>query len=182
MGLSRYLKLGRIKINPIDRYIEIGEKDLIIPYDKISSSDWGQVYEKYVGQILEDEGYEVSYSGLDLGFFDRGIDLIAAKESNISFVQCKFTKQIISKSKIEWILFKASNKLYESYCDLNKKISFILIVNSKADNFSRKKSKRFELTFTPMTKVEYPMLQYFLDHNYIQDKVRLEFREIRMVI
>ena len=79
MGLSRYLKLGRIKINPIDRYIEIGEKDLIIPYDKISSSDWGQVYEKYVGQILEDEGYEVSYSGLDLGFFDRGIDLIAAK-------------------------------------------------------------------------------------------------------
>jgi len=182
MGLARHLKLGRVIINPIDQNIEIEGKDFIIPYDKISSSDWGQVYEKYVGQIFEDEGYEVSYNGLNYGFLDRGIDLIATKESSIAFIQCKFTKNIITKARIEWILYKASNKLYESYKELNKKISFILVVNSKEDNFSTKKHKGFKLTFTPMTKVEFPMLQYFLDHNYIQDKVRLEFKEIRMVI
>jgi hypothetical protein len=182
MGLARYLKLGRIKINSIDRCIVIGDSDVIIPYDKISPSDWGQVYEKYVGQTLEDEGYEVSYHGLERGFLDRGIDLIVTKESGISFIQCKFTRQLISKSRIEWILYKASNILYERYRHFGKKISFVLIVNSKKDNFSTIKPKGFHLAFTPVSSVEFPMLQYFLDHNYIQDKVRLECREIRMTI
>jgi Holliday junction resolvase-like predicted endonuclease len=182
MGISRYLKSGYLRINSKDRCLEFEGRKLVIPYSKISPSDWGFVYEKYVGQILEFEGYMVSYNGLDLSFFDQGIDLIAKRESNILFIQCKFSKQRITKSKIDWILYKASNKLYKEYNLLQNKISFLIIVNKKEDSFSRKIPKGFRMKFTADEKIEFPILQYFLDHNFIQNKVKLEFREIEMVI
>ena len=180
MGIAKYLKTGIVSVNAIERQIEIAEKRLILPYEKLKDSDWGQVYEKYVGQILENEGYDVKYNGLEKGMLDRGIDLIASKDNQLNFIQCKFTTGVISKNRIEWILYKASNVLYENYKKYNKSIYFTLIVKNKDKNFSKRKPKNFQLNFTDISKVEYPMLQYYLDHNYIQDKVKLEFREIEM--
>lgn len=181
MGIGKYLKAGRIIINKAEKQIEIADKQLILPYDKLKVSDWGYVYEKYVGQVLEDEGYEVNYHGLQKGFLDRGIDLIAIKDTQMNFVQCKYTRSAISKSQIEWILNKASNLLYEKYKKHNLKLYFILIVNKKDECFSKRKPKNFRLNFTDISKVEYPILQYFLDHNYVQDKIKLEVREIEMI-
>ena len=180
MGIAKILKSGRITLNSTDNQVEIDDGPTVIPYDEISSADWGQVYEKYVGQILEDEGYEVKYNGLEFGFLDKGIDLIAVNEECINFIQCKFTKNKISKSKIDWILYKASNKLFKSYKDYGKKILFTLVVNDINANFSKRIPKNFRLNFTNISQVEYPWLQYFLDHNHVQDKVKLQFIEIKM--
>ncbi|MCU7550418.1 restriction endonuclease [Chitinophagaceae bacterium LB-8] len=180
MGIVKYLKLGRINLNPIVRQVEIAGSQFVLPYDQISDSEWGYVYEKYVGQILEDEGYEVRYNGFN-GFFDNGIDLIAIKDGNINFIQCKFRNSVISKSAVEWILYKASNKLYEQYKLHHRKLFFTLIVNKKSVNFSKRKPKGFQLNFSDILKVEYPILQYYLDHNHIQNKITLQFREIEMV-
>ncbi|HSI75086.1 MAG TPA: hypothetical protein VK957_04310 [Lunatimonas sp.] len=85
MGIAKYLKVGRISVNPAKRQIEICHGQLILPYDKLTDSDWGSVYEKFVGQQLEDEGFDVIYNGLEKGMLDRGIDLIASKGySNIT--------------------------------------------------------------------------------------------------
>ena len=181
MGIAKYLKAGRIKIDAIEKKINIGEKPLVLSYNQLKDTDWGYVYEKYVGQILEDEGYDVKFNGLEFGFLDRGIDLIASKDNCIYFIQCKFSKGLISKSQIEWIFYKASRKLYENYKQHHKNIYFVLIVNNIDANFSQKKSKKFQLTFSDMSKVKYPILQYFLDHNHIQDKVKLQVREIEMI-
>lgn len=181
MGITKYLKAGRISINKAAKQIEIADKQLILPYDKLNDSDWGYVYEKYVGQVLQDEGYEVNYHGLQKGFSDRGIDLIAIKDNEMKFVQCKYTRSPISKSKLEWILYKASNLLYENYKSSNLKLYFVLIVNKKEECFSKRKSKNFRLNFTDISNVEYPILQYFLDHNYVQDKIKLEVRELEMI-
>lgn len=181
MGIAKYLKAGRIIINASERQIEISDKKIILSYDKLDNSDWGYVYEKYVGQILEEEGYDVTYNGLQKGFLDRGVDLIAQKGNQLNFIQCKYTRGTISKSRIEWILYKASSILFDNYKKLNKKLYFTLVVNKKDDCFSTLIPRNFRLNFTETTKVEYPMLQYFLDHNYVQDKVKLEFREIEMI-
>jgi len=181
MGIAKYLKAGAININTIERQIEIAEKTLILPYDKLKPEDWGYIYEKYVGQKLESEGFYVEYNGLEKGFLDRGIDLIAAKDNQLFFIQCKYSKGTISKSKIEWILYKASGILYDKFNEQNRKLVFMLVVNKKAINFSRRKPKNFQLNFTDVSKVEFPMLQYFLDHNYVQDKIRLACREIEMI-
>lgn len=67
MFISEYLKLGRLEINPNKKCLEIVGNTLTVPYEKITPSDWGLVFEKFVGQVLEDEGYEVIFNGLNKG-------------------------------------------------------------------------------------------------------------------
>jgi Holliday junction resolvase-like predicted endonuclease len=180
MGIAKFLKSGKIILNNLEKKIEIINQSNTLNYIEISSNEWGQVYEKYVGQQLEEEGYKVNYDGLNLGFLDKGIDLIAENENHINFIQCKFSKSKIGKSQIDWILFKASNNLKKQYKSSEKKLIFTLVVNDIETNFAKKSTSKFKLKFTDSSKIKHFWLQYFLDHNYIQDKVKLEFREINM--
>jgi hypothetical protein len=127
MGIAKYLKAGRIFINTSAKQIEIADKQLILPYHLLKDTDWGLVYEKFVGQILESEGFEVTYNGLEKGLLDRGIDLIASKDNQLNFIQCKYTIKPISKSRIDWILYNASSLLFEKHKLLKKKISLHLL-------------------------------------------------------
>jgi hypothetical protein len=82
-GLGRRLRSGRMTIDAINKIIQIYSNDSLIDhlgYDELSASDWGFVYERHVGQFLEDSGYSVEYQGLSKGLLDRGIDLIATKD------------------------------------------------------------------------------------------------------
>lgn len=180
MGIAKFLKSGRIIINSNENKLELLGTEAFIYYENLSDSDWGFIYEKFVGQILEDEGYKVEYNGLNAGVFDKGIDLVAYKNGQVNFIQCKYVKTFLTKSRIEWILYRASKILKENSERYPKKICFMLIVNKKEKAFSKRKLKSFKLNFTDVSKVEYPMLQYFLDHNHIQHKVKLDFREIEM--
>ncbi|MDR2904750.1 MAG: restriction endonuclease [Helicobacteraceae bacterium] len=49
----------------------------------------GERYEKERGAELEARGYTVEYRGIEKGFNDGGIDLIARKSDEIMLVQCK---------------------------------------------------------------------------------------------
>ncbi|HZK07254.1 MAG TPA: restriction endonuclease [Bacteroidales bacterium] len=180
MGIEKFLKSGKIILNNLENKIEIINKPETINFCEISPSEWGQVYEKFVGQHLEEEGYKVQYDGLNLGFLDGGIDLIAENENHINFIQCKFFKNKIGKSQIDWILYKASNKLLKQYKSSDKKLIFTLVVNDVESNFAKKAKTKLKLTFTESLKIKYFWLQYFLDHKHIQDKVKLEFKEINM--
>lgn len=56
-----------------------------------SKSDWeiGIEYERYIGYLLEREGYKVQYVGATQGVNDMGRDLIATKCNNTLVIQCK---------------------------------------------------------------------------------------------
>ena len=61
-------------------------------YNKRKKTDWevGIEYERYVGYILEEQGYVVSYTGAKNGLQDMGRDLIAkAPDGTIHVIQCK---------------------------------------------------------------------------------------------
>lgn len=180
MSIVKFLKRGRIRLNVIDQKIEIVDSRDCIFYDSLNVSDWGYVYEKYVGQVYEEEGWIVDYHGMNKGFLDEGVDLIAYKDGIINAIQCKYVTSILSKSKVEWILFKASKLLDQLSLEYPKKTFFTLVVSDVEQSFSKKGRKNFKLTFSDSTKIEYPLLQYFLDHNHFQDKVKLNFREIKM--
>lgn len=180
--ISRQLKQGRIHLDREFNQIRVeGKAALSIPYSEVKPSDWGNVYEKYVGQVLEDEGYSVTYRGLDLGMNDRGIDLIAQNDNETLFIQCKYQVGRITKNKMEWILYKASQVLLDYRSKYAHKITFMLIVNNLEANFSRRVPKGFQLNGVSSSKSEYPILAYFLSHNHTQDKVKLDFREIEMI-
>lgn len=174
--MIKCLKAGDLKINSTQKQLEIAEGQLIYPYDKIKGWEWGYVYEKHVGQVLESEGFKVTYNGLN-GFVDGGVDLIAEKGNSVTYVQCKYSQtKKLCKSHIDQILFKASQKLLKAYEGSEKQLAFALIVHSQENNF-----RRIPLKEDPL-KREYPWLEYLKSFNAGQNKVKVGFREIPMHI
>lgn len=174
MGIVKFLRAGHLNIDPVLRQLRIGNSLHILPYDKIDPDDWGYVYEKFVGQSLEGDGYKVHYNGFS-GFRDRGIDLIAEIEKKTFYLQCKFLQKTLGKSQINHILFNASKLLFEEYERGKRNMVFALVVQSKNKNFSKKTTGS-----VLRKKVSSPWLDYFLSHNHTQSKVKLEVWELPM--
>ena len=132
------------------------------PYSEINFDDWGYVYEKYVGQKYEEEGYQVEYLGLKNGFLDGGMDIIISKDDFKAYIQCKYSsksKACFGKQKIEWILYKASSFLSKQYKD--QKLNFWLVVPT-------------------LQLIKKDLQDYFLSKNNFQDLVKLELKAIPM--
>ncbi len=174
--LRRILLAGKFLLDPSEKVIKITmfeKRNVIrIPYANLKASDWGYVYERYVGMILEEEGYAIKFRGLAKGFLDNGIDIIAKKEGEDFFIQCKYImKNKLGKQKIEWLLYKASSFLAKNY--KGGKIHFWLVVPSIESAFNSKKDKN-GMSY-------YPWAKYFLSKNYEQSKVILKIKEIEMI-
>lgn len=82
-------------------------------YEKSRRTNWqiGRDFERYVGYLLEDDGYDVQYFGAVEGLSDLGRDLIATRNEQTLIVQCKYW----SKSKT--IHEKHIYQLYGTFCD-----------------------------------------------------------------
>ena len=71
----------------------------------------GREFERYVGHLLEEDNYNVSYEGAIEGFSDLGRDLIASKKGETLIVQCKFWREDRT------IHEKHIYQLYGTFCD-----------------------------------------------------------------
>ncbi len=60
-------------------------------YKQRSKSNWeiGIEYERYIGYLFEENGYNVVYHGAKMGLQDLGRDLIATKNNETYIIQCK---------------------------------------------------------------------------------------------
>ena len=58
-----------------------------------SKSYIGKMYERYIGYLYEQDGYDVEYRGIEMGLKDGGIDLVCNKQGEVLLVQCKNWKQ-----------------------------------------------------------------------------------------
>lgn len=69
----------------------------------------GDIYEEYIGHLLENDGYSLEYNGIEKRRKDEGIDLIATKDNITLLIQCKCWKKttVISKSSINSIKGKS---------------------------------------------------------------------------
>src|SRR6187402_553258 len=108
--ITAFVQTGTMIINKEGRQIEIKETGKIWHYDNINPIEWGTVYEKYVGQIIQSHGYVVKYN-MSLGFLDGGIDIVAENNNHKLFIQCKSFEKQLGKQKIEWILYKAGKTI-----------------------------------------------------------------------
>ena len=79
---EEYQKLSTAERNQLalDRY-----------WDRPKKSKWriGRDYERYIGYIYENDGYNVYYQGILEGFDDLGRDLICRKGKETVIIQCK---------------------------------------------------------------------------------------------
>lgn len=173
-GLGKRLKVGQLRVH-LQRGVDVvNEAGLIVDQiaaELMTPSDWGIVYERWVGQELEKDGWEVDYRGLSLGFFDQGVDLVASLGSRTRYLQCKFQTQPISKQQIEQILYKGSSFLSKQL--LARHDVFELVVPS------------IDTAFPPKIKKDKPPQENwqrvrFLSHNQTQNRIRLAITEIAM--
>ncbi|POA20765.1 hypothetical protein C1886_07235 [Pseudomonas sp. FW300-N1A1] len=175
-GLARRLMAGRLAVHHEMGVTVLNEKgepiDLITP-QMMALSDWGIVYERWIGLELEKDGWEIDYRGLALGFADQGIDLVAVRDGKSRYLQCKFVHTPFGKQQIEQILYKASQYLHHQA--LNRGDVFELIVPhvEKAFPLTRKKNKPPQ---------ENQFKRRFLGCNHIQSRIRLAITQIPMDI
>ena len=180
MGINKVLMSGHLQFDNDERRLTIVDSMGCIKhslkYDEIKASDWGYIYERHVGLYFEAAGYSVSYRGATLGFFDGGIDLVIEKGPFKQFIQCKYgTSPRLNKQNIEVLLYKASSFLTKEYN--GKKLHFGLAIPGISQMFTKRRMKKHL-----GEKSIFPLADYFLSKNKVQDKVKLEIIEVPMNI
>jgi len=81
----------------------------------------GDAYEAHVGKLFEEKGYLVKYQGFEKGKKDGGIDLIAIKNDELIFIQCKHWKK--DGRKISLHMVKAFLTDVNDYIEQNPQCS-----------------------------------------------------------
>jgi len=78
---EEYRKLSSVERNQsaLDRYWKRPK----------SNRELGRLYERYIGYLYEETGYDVDYFGIVRGYEDLGRDLICQKGEDILIIQCK---------------------------------------------------------------------------------------------
>ncbi|MFA5878045.1 MAG: restriction endonuclease [Candidatus Staskawiczbacteria bacterium] len=104
-----------------------------------SKSKWliGRIYERFVGYIYEQKGYDVEYVGIFKGYEDLGRDLICQKENQIIVIQCKYWSQF--RTIYEKHIFQFFGTVFQ-YKDQNKskKVKAVFYTTTKVSDLARR--------------------------------------------
>lgn len=172
-GLNKLLRDGVPRLNSdlsISVIDETGKEIRRLPSSTLTQGGIGYVYERIVCLHYKALGYQVEHRA-SLGYNDCGVDLVAEKEEERIFVQCKFTLRSMGKQKIEQLLCAASSFVKANLCThMNY---FDLAVPSKALAFPHKRNNR---------AVNSAGSSAFLRYNQTQHAVTLRIVEIPMEI
>lgn len=139
IGIYLFLKHNKIldifKKNNLDEPFKKNSINTKINRTKEAKKRAGNNYEKEVGKYYEKLGYKVKYNGLEKGYLDEGIDLIASNENRTLLIQCKnWQKSIITIEEIYYFLDNC-NKFTSKYNFQTKEIIKIFVVANKKKNF-----------------------------------------------
>ncbi len=104
-----------------------------------SKSKWliGRIYERFVGYLYEQKGYNVEYVGIFKGYEDLGRDLICKKGNEIIVIQCKYWSQF--RTIYEKHIFQFFGTVFQ-YKDENKdkKVKAVFYTTTKVSDLARR--------------------------------------------
>lgn len=175
-SLSRLLREGIPRLNANLSVTVMGTDGCVlheIPRSALASGGIGYVYERIVALHYEAEGYSVEERS-NLGYFDKGIDLICDRLNERIFVQCKFSLKSFSVSKIEELLYKASKHIKSNLCTGSN--YFDLVVPDAQIAFPMPRKDQLDARHQNKAKFA------FLRHNSLQATVTLRIREVPVPI
>lgn len=100
---------------------------------KKSKLEIGLDYERYIGYLYEQKGYQVNYHGINKGLDDLGIDLICKKDNSVCLIQCKYWSQLkeIHENTVNQLFGTTYNYIYDNYKDINISKFYELIDNGE---------------------------------------------------
>lgn len=157
-----------------------------------NKSNWliGLLYERYVGYLFEQKGYDVNYHGASEGRQDLGRDLICQKKDEILIVQCKYWSQF--KTIHEKHIFQLFGTTFQYKYNLekenkDKKVKAIFCTSTTLSDVARQFAKELEIEVRENVKLDrnYPCIKcnigrtseekiYHLPFDQQYDKVKIE--------
>lgn len=157
-------------------------------YWKRPKSKWliGRLYERYVGQLYEENGYEVDYVGIFKGYEDLGRDLICQKDSELIIIQCKNWSQF--RTIYEKHIFQFFGTVFQ-YKDENpdKKVKAIFYTATNLSELARRFASELKIELKENFKMNttYPCIKcnvstlsgekiYHLPFDQQYDKTKIE--------
>jgi len=129
---------------------------------KRPKSKWfiGRLYERYVGYIYEERGYNVDYVGIFKGFEDLGRDLICQKEKNFIVIQCKCWAKF--RTIYEKHIFQFFGTVFKYKDDNpNRKVRAIFYTSTELSDLARRFSKELSIELKENFKFDksYPCIK-----------------------
>lgn len=131
-------------------------------YWKRPKSKWhiGKIYERYVGYLYEEKGYDVDYVGIFKGFEDLGRDIIAKKNRELIVIQCKNWSKF--KTIYEKHIFQFFGTVFQ-YRDENKSkdVKAIFYTTTKLSELARRFAKELGINLVENDKMptDYPCIK-----------------------
>jgi len=125
-------------------------------------SKWliGKLYERYIGYLYEEQGYNVEYVGIFKGFEDLGRDLICQKNNEFIVIQCKNWAKF--RTIYEKHIFQFFGTVFQ-YKDANpnKKVKAIFYTTTEVSDLARRFSKELGIELKENFKFdkEYPCIK-----------------------
>ncbi len=155
---------------------------------KRPKSKWliGRIYERYIGYLYEQEGYDVEYVGIFKGFEDLGRDLICQKGKDFIVIQCKNWSQF--RTIYEKHIFQFFGTVFQ-YKDENpdKKVQAIFYTSTQLSDLACRFAKELKIDLKENFKMnkEYPAIKcnvsrvdgskiYHLPFDQQYDKTKVE--------
>lgn len=113
---------------------------------KRPKSKWliGRIYERHIGYLYEQEGYDVEYVGIFKGFEDLGRDLICQKGKDFIVIQCKNWSQF--RTIYEKHIFQFFGTVFQ-YKDENpdKKVQAIFYTSTQLSDLARRFAQELKI-------------------------------------
>lgn len=129
---------------------------------KRPKSKWyiGRLYERYVGYLYEEQGYDVEYHGIEKGFEDLGRDLICRKGKEIVVIQCKNWSHF--KRIRENAIFQFFGTVFQ-FRDANpgKKVEAVFYTTTELSDVAYRFAQELKITLKDKCKfdIQYPSIK-----------------------
>ncbi|MEI6144323.1 MAG: restriction endonuclease [Candidatus Berkelbacteria bacterium] len=153
------------------------------PHKKVAL---GKMYERYVGYLYENRGYDVEYHGIVEGKEDLGRDLICRKGTEHIIVQCKYWSQF--RTIYEKHIFQLFGTFFQ-YRDehLGQNIQAVFYTSTKVSDLAKRFAKELKINLMENQKMDksYPCIKcniskvdgtkiYHLPFDQQYDNVKIE--------
>lgn len=131
-------------------------------YWKRPHSKWhiGIMYERYIGYLYEQKGYNVIYQGAKEGKADLGRDLIAYKGDEYIVIQCKYWNQF--RSVFENAIFQFFGTVFQyKHSNKDKNVKGIFYTTTKVSEIARIFAKELKIELKENYKMDksYPCIK-----------------------
>lgn len=117
--------------------------------NKKTKHEIGKVYERYIGSLYEQDGYNVCFFGIKNGLEDRGIDLICENEKEIILIQCKNWSS--NKTIFENVVFQFYGSVqhykFNSKSKTSKKIRGMIFATTDISEFAKEAISEMKIKF-----------------------------------